>query len=183
MNLFDMFKKRNAPAIADLSKSADEFEQIWNLDIAEIWNIGNPNSFVIAMSSWLSRKCQYGENISALSPEEKAAFIVDSFQSEVNNGGFSQYLYNSSGAYVSELLAALSAIGADRTAEIYRKALEHLPAKLPLNNAQRGAVLDKFITDEIAAVLASCDDQFYEYPDDLETLIYQFIMANKNSFI
>ena len=182
MSLFDRFKKRNTPTEAELSKSVNEFEQIWNMDIAEIWNISNRNSFVIAMSGWLNRKCQYGEKISALSPEEKTAYIVDSFQSEVNNGGFSQYLYNSSGASVSELLAALSVVGADRTAEIYRKALEYLPAKLPLNNEQRGAVLDEFITDEISAVLASCDDQFYEYPDDLETLIYQFIMDNKNSF-
>lgn len=182
MRLFNRFKKRNTPTKAELSKSVNGFEQIWNMDITEIWNTSEQNSFVIAMSGWLNRKCQYGENISVLSPEEKTAYIVDSFQSEVNNGGFSQYLYNSSGASVSELLSALSAIGADRTAEIYRKALEHLPAEFPLNDERRGVVLDEFITDEVSAVLASCDAQFYEHPDDLETLIYQFIMDNKNSF-
>lgn len=182
MSLFDRFKKRNTPTKAELSKSINEFEQILNMDIAEIWHISDQNSFVIAMSGWLNRKCQYGEKISALSSEEKTAYIVDSFQSEVNNGGFSQYLYNSSGASVSKLLGALSAIGADHTAEIYRKALEYLPTEIPLNDERRGTVLDEFITDEISAVLASCDTQFYEHPDDLATLIYQFIMDNKNSF-
>lgn len=137
------------------------------------------NSFVIAMNGWLSRKCNYGENISVLTPEEKTVYIIDSFQSEVNNGGFSQYLFNSSGTFVGKLAASLSAIGANRTIEIYKKALEKLPHELPADDGRRNALLEELITEDISEVFASCDRQFFEYPDNLDELIYQFIMNKK----
>lgn len=183
MGLFNRNKKKKAPTEKELSKTVDEFNQIWNMDIKQIWNIDNMNSFVIAMNGWLSRKCNYGENISVLTPEEKTVYIVDSFQSEVNNGGFSQYLFNSSGTFVGELAASLSAIGANRTIEIYKKALEKLPLELPADDGQRNTLLEELITEDISEVFASCDQQFYEYPDNLDELIYQFIMNNKSCFI
>lgn len=67
-----------------------------------------------------------GERLSALLPEERTTYAVDAFQREVSNGGFEQYLCNSSGALAGELLDALRAVGAERVAEIYRPALAAL---------------------------------------------------------
>ncbi len=183
MGIFDRFKKEKMPTEKELSKSIDEFNYLWNMDIKEIWNIGNMNSFVIAMTGWINRKCNYGENISVLTPEEKIVYIVNSFQSEVNNGGFDQFLFNSSGAFVGDLLSSLTTIGANRTAEIYKKALANFPHELPADDEQRDALLDELITEDISEVFASCDQQFYEYPDNLEELLYQFIVGNKGSFV
>ena len=36
--------------------------------------------------------------------------------------------------------------------------------------------------DEISAILSDCDDQFYEYPDQLEDLCFAYIVANKDKF-
>ena len=74
------------------------------------------------MSERLCAKCGEGERLSALSPEERTTYAVDAFQREVSNGGFEQYLCNSSGALAGELLDALRAVGA----EIYRPALAAL---------------------------------------------------------
>lgn len=171
------------PTEKEISESMDAFNALWDMDIKEIWNIGDINSFVIAMTGWLNRKCNYGENLSVLTPEEKTVYIVNCFQAEVNNGGFEQFLYNSSGALVGDLLSSLTAIGANHTAEIYKKALAELPHELPAEDEQREALLDELITDDISEVFASCDQQFYEYPDDLEELLYQFIVGNKGSFV
>lgn len=160
----------------------DEIEKLWKLSLQDIWNIADKNQFVIAMSGWLDRKCKGGANPAVLSPEEKAVYVVDSFQSEVNNGGFSQYLYNGSGALAGELLASLAAIGADCTAEIYRDVLSMLPPELPADELLRNELLDEVITADISAVMSAADDRFYTYPDDLEELLYRFIMNHKSCF-
>lgn len=162
--------------------SADEIEKLWKLSLQDIWSIADKNQFVIAMSGWLDRKCKGGANPAVLSPEEKTVYVVDSFQSEVNNGGFSQYLYNGSGALTGELLASLAAIGADCTAEIYRDVLSLLPPELPADELLRNELLDEVITAEISAVMSAADDRFYTYPDDLEELLYRFIMNHKSCF-
>lgn len=183
MGIFERLKKEKMPTEKELSKSIDDFNQLWNMDIKEIWNISNINSFVIAMAGWVNRKCNYGENISVLTPEEKTLYIVNIFQSEVKNGGFDQFLFNSSGAFVGELLSSLTTIGANRTAEIYKKALANLPHELPTDDEQRNALLDELISEDISELFALCDREFYEYPDNLEELLYQFIICNKESFI
>ena len=160
----------------------DEIEKLWKLSLQDIWNIADKNQFVIAMSGWLDRKCKGGANPTVLSPEEKAVYAVDSFQSEVNNGGFSQYLYNGSGALAGELLASLAAIGADCTAEIYKDVLSLLPPELPTDELLRNELLDDVITADISAVMSAADDRFYTYPDDLEELLYRFIINHKNCF-
>lgn len=162
--------------------SADEIEKLWKLSLQDIWSIADKNQFVIAMSGWLDRKCKGGANTAVLSPEEKTVYVVDSFQSEVNNGGFSQYLYNGSGALAGELLASLTAIGADCTAEIYRDVLSLLPPELPADELLRNELLDEVITADISAVMSAADDRFYTYPDDLEELLYRFIINHKNCF-
>lgn len=178
MSIFDSFKEEK-----ELSKFIDEFNQLWDMDIKEIWNIGDINSFVIAMTGWINRKCNYGENISVLTSEEKTVYIVNSLQSEVNNGGFVQFLFNISGAYVGELLSSLTSIGANRTAEIYKKALVNLPHELPADDEQRDALLDELITEDISELFATCDQEFYKCSDNLEELLYQFIVDNKGSFV
>lgn len=160
----------------------DEIEKLWKLSLQDIWSIADKNQFVIAMSGWLDRKCKGGANTAVLSLEEKTVYVVDSFQSEVNNGGFSQYLYNGSGALAGELLASLTAIGADCTAEIYRDVLSLLPPELPADELLRNELLDEVITADISAVMSAADDRFYTYPDDLEELLYRFIMNHKSCF-
>lgn len=175
-------KKKLINVRPGIRASTDEIEKLWKLSLKDIWSIADKNQFVIAMSGWLDRKCKGGANPTVLSPEEKAVYAVDSFQSEVNNGGFSQYLYNGSGALAGELLASLAAIGADCTAEIYRDVLSLLPPELPTDELLRNELLDEAITADISAVMSAADDRFYTCPDDLEELLYRFIMNHKNCF-
>ena len=53
---------------------------------------------------------------------------------------------------------------------------------IPQDRNKREKFLDKMESDEISDILSDCDDQFYEYPDQLEDLCYQYIVANKEKF-
>ena len=113
MGLFDMFKKKDK-----VVKGNDNMEHIWNLT--------DTNDFVVAMTEHLDNKTQYGEDMSALSEAERIFYITQTLEMEVNNGGFSQFFYNSSGNFSNELVGAFTAIGANATAAICQKAISWL---------------------------------------------------------
>ena len=153
-----------------------------DLDFDDIWKIENKNDFLIALNGWLYKKVNFGEYIEKLSNAEKAFFLVFQLEGEINNGGFSQLFYNSSGDFAGDTAAALREIGAYKVAEIYGRALAACGGTLPKNRDIRKTMLDAVITDEINEILTRCDAEFYEYPDDLVELNYKFIMNNKTQF-
>jgi hypothetical protein len=180
MKMFNwFFKKRNEKLI---EKSVNDFDSQWKADLDSIWAIADKNQFLISMYSWLCRKCNYGEDIGKLSKAERTFFINSQFESEVNNGGFSQFFYNSSGDFANETLGSLNAIGAIRTAELLKKALMAFGGELPTNRNKRELLLDKLLTDSISEILDKCDTEFYQYVDNLEELNYEYILSNKDFF-
>lgn len=165
-----------------IESSVPEFDVVWNCDFPTIWSFTDPNTFLTAMSGWLCRKSGYGKDIEKLSWAEKIFYFNTLLEDEVNNGGFAQFFYNSSGNFSAQLFDSLSAIGACNTAHIFQKALFALGECLPINREEREAFLDGAFTDAISKTLSECDNAFYGSPDNLDALNYQFIMKNKAHF-
>ena len=101
---------------------------------------------------------------------------------EVNNGGFSQYFFNSSGDFSNELVVAFITIGANATAAICQKAIAAFGRDIPDDRYERQEMLDELESNKIDESLEECDGAFYNYEDDLNELNFQFIMKNKVSF-
>ena len=147
-----------------------------------IWNLTDPNDFVIAMKEHLDEKTQYGDDLSVLSEAERIFYITQSLEMEVNNGGFSQFFFNSSGDFSNELAGAFTAIGASATAAICQRAIAAFGRDIPADRDARQDMLDELESDEIDEILEECDDAFYDYEDNLNELNYQFVMKNKAAF-
>lgn len=148
----------------------------------DIWNISDPTDFVYALWNHIIEKCEYGKNMDALTPEERIFFITQWLETEVNNGGFSQFFFNSSGNFSAELVDAFTAIGAVKTAAICQQALDAFGQALPADCEERRKLLDKIETDEIDDALSACDDAFYEYEEDLARLNYDYVQKHKAAF-
>ena len=147
-----------------------------------IWNLTDTNDFVIAMKEHLDEKTQYGENMSVLSDAERIFYITQTLETEVNNGGFSQFFYNSSGDFSNELVGAFTAIGANTTASICQKAIDAFGRDIPVDRDERQEMLDELESDELDEILEECDDAFFAYEDDLNELNYNFVAKNKEQF-
>lgn len=178
--MFKFFQKLKLQK--QIKKLAMDFNTLWESDLNTVWTIADKNQFLIAINGWLCRKCNYGEDIGKLSDAEKVFYLNTQLESEVNNGGFSQYFYNSSGDFANEVLYSLNAIGAEQTASIYRKALSALGGLLPKDRDEREELLDKILIDSVGELLNECDNDFFLYPDNLEELNYQYIINNKEQF-
>ena len=148
--------------------------------LTDIWTLEDPSDFVIALSQYIGEKCQYGEKMSVLSEPERVFYVGQLLEMEVNNGGFSQFFFNSSGDFANEIVSAFMKIGAVKTAEICKKAVSIYDGEVPADRDERE---DVFVDDEeLAAVLDECDNAFFAYEENLNVLNYEYVMRNKGAF-
>ncbi len=102
---------------------------------------------------------------------EKTEPVADigELESEVSNGGFNQYFFNSSGQNCFETLRALKKSGKIKTAEILETAIHLInPVNLSendliekLRNREVQELDDSLVTQK----LENLDQLFYKYPD------------------
>lgn len=147
-----------------------------------IWRLTDSNDFVVALVEHLNKKTQYGEDMSVLSEEERIFYIAQMLEMEVNNGGFSQFFYNSSGNFSNEVVSAFHAIGANTTAAICKKALSAFDCEIPVDRDEREKMLNELANDEIDGIFEECDNAFYDNNDNLNELNHTFVMKNKERF-
>ena len=103
-------------------------------------------------------------------------------ETQINNGGFNQFYWNPSGDYANETADALIKIGAQKTAEIVRKAnSEFNDGKVPKGQTERQIEFE-IIEEKADEIWQKCDSQFYEYQDNLTELLIAFIITNKAEF-
>lgn len=155
-------------------------------NIDDIWKMENKNEFVINMYLYIAEKCEYGDAMDSLNEKQRVFYITQALEMEVNNGGFSQFFFNSDGCFANELVSAFEKIGATKTAEICKKAISIYNDSVPTDRDEREAILtpdDEKDEERIEEILNECDDAFFEYEEDLEELNYQFIINNKESFL
>ena len=87
-----------------------------NMKVNEIWKIEDKEDFVIEMDQYIAEKCEYGDNMGILNEEQRVFYITQALEMEVNNGGFSQFFFNSDGVFANELVSAFERINATKTA-------------------------------------------------------------------
>ena len=144
-----------------------------------VWEISDKNKFIISMDTIICQKCADGENLDVLSHPEKVFYMVQRLETEVNNGGFSQYFYNTNLDCMNELILAFKEIKAEKTADICKKAIAVFGDTFPKNRSERIADLDKMDSED---AFEKYDELFYEYEDDLLALNYEYIIQHKSDF-
>lgn len=109
---------------------------------------------------------------------DQVLVTVWGLEADVNNGGFDQYFFNSSGDHAFFAERALRLVGAHKMAMIVGRAIGLLgPGGVPRDRYERQRTLEA-ARDRIAASLDDLDRQFFEYPDDISTLVEAYLARN-----
>ena len=137
------------------------------------------NAFIIDLFTAIDERCEYGDAMKKLNEHERLFYITQTLEQEVNNGGFSQYFYNSSGNFANEVVDAFTQIGAHKTAEICKKAVAVFNGHVPEDREERQSLLESLDCEDI---FDECDNAFFNYEDDLEALNYAYIMNHRKFF-
>ena len=102
-------------------------------------------------------------------PTETPIANIEELDMEVNNGGFNQYFFNSSGQHCFETLRELKRLGKNKKADLLEKAIELInPNKLPegsLIEKLRKRQVAELDNDSVNAKLNSLDDIFFKTPE------------------
>ena len=106
-----------------------------------------------------------------LAADEQILVAIWGLEADVNNGGFEQFYFNSSGDLAAHAASALRTIGAVRMASIVEAASGRFgPAGPSGDRAVRQGQLRRLVgaSDDLFEDL---DRKFYEYPDDIAALL------------
>jgi hypothetical protein len=139
------------------------------------------NHILIGLST--SDKTQFGkQDFAQQSTPQKVFSSIWALESEVNNGGFSQYFLNNSCETASFVSEALETIGAPKTADICRRAISAaFPAGLPKRPEDISSAAADF-SDEVTEALEPLDNEFFEYPHNLTNLLFAYVSKHTEEF-
>jgi hypothetical protein len=141
----------------------------------------NKNRILIDLSE--SEKTKFGkQEFAEQSLPQKVFSAIWAVESEVNNGGFSQYFLNSSAESASIVVEALETIDAPKTASICNRAIiTAYPAGLPAAVESIRSVAADF-PDEILEELELLDQEFFAYPHNLTDLLFAYVSSHPEEF-
>ncbi|ADG68569.1 PBS lyase HEAT domain protein repeat-containing protein [Planctopirus limnophila DSM 3776] len=118
-----------------------------------------------------------------LSSPQKHYYAVFMYDSEVCNGGHSQYFVNSSGDHWKSALAGLKAIGAEKRALILQEATKLFGTAGPaVDNDTRHRQLAAF-TSKKDQVVDGLDTRYYECSENVEALLALYAIKHKEHFV
>jgi len=118
----------------------------------------------------------------ALSIPERVFLAIWELEAQVNNGGFDQYFFNSSGRLAAFAVSALRTIGGHHMAGLLEQAIGVMGTDTQWSNDD--ARQDRLLALPDAAIeeLNDLDNAFFIYPDDLTALLYNYVCAHRAEF-
>lgn len=131
----------------------------------------------------MEEKCKYGENINLLNQYEFNVLVFIEFFEETMNGGFVQFIENSSGDRFNDLERVLTDINANKILDIYSEVLKLIPI-LPTDRDERYEVTEAVITEDIFNKLNECDKKLFKISQEyFENIVFEYIDNNRKHFI
>ena len=116
--------------------------------------------------------------IDSLTPKERYIYAIDGMLTEVNNGGFNQFFFNSTGELTYDLVPALEEIGSKKFKSIVSKAVDIFGDIPSLDEDSRYSHLEKITKDDELQLWDECDDEFYNCDEDIESMTVAYAKAN-----
>lgn len=150
------------------------------MKIDDILNLQNEEEIILKIGERVWKKTQYDyNNFSNLNEIEKTFIYVDILEGQVNNGGFDQFFFNSSGDFTYEVLESYKNIGAYKTAKIINEAIKLFPTVPVSKDTETRRIIMQDLSEEISEKWNQLDDQFYEYEENIVIYMIDYIKKNK----
>jgi len=123
-------------------------------------------------------------NIAALSYGERMVLEVIALMGEVLNGGFHQYLWNSSGDSAEQVRSMLRDIGANHTTDMMDRISGFFPGgRIPEEREERWRLMEELETENPGVELFVGEDRaFYQGNENLYLLLVTYIDNHREEF-
>jgi hypothetical protein len=151
------------------------FTSVIGKSLADFDQIEDVHERYLEMGSYLTDKAiELGED--SYTEQERVIRLVWNLESEVNNGGFDQYFFNSTGDFAAETLVHLKAMGAMEYHNSLKSAVDLVfDGGVPEEREKRWEVLGK-LTDEQREKLDAIDSDFCKILDPIEQCVIDYLL-------
>ena len=113
----------------------------------------------------------------------RALYLISGVEDEVNNGGFNQYYWNSTGKFADQAVAAFEFFSARKHADLMREANRiHAAEQAEIDKFKEKGTLQAFSDSYKVSKLGPLDERFYKMDEDLSALVVAKIRAEPASF-
>lgn len=125
------------------------------------------------------------ETVLGWTDAQQAIYVIWVLEAEVNNGGFNQFYFNSSGQYAELLPKALNLIGAPKFADLVVRANRVYEREKEDITRRQDGTIEGFSKSYENNPLNALDNEFFKLYDeeDLQKLQVEFIRKNKSDFV
>lgn len=145
------------------------------------------NPFFVLYNGLIQRVHGPGGSFESLSESERLYYTLTLFQNEVNNGGFHQFFFNSSGSYYDLIENGLAMLDESVNLRLLQQAKEIVfpGAMVPSDTHTRREVMPLVDRDDARPLwverLDELDQRFYANPDSLTPKLEAF--ARKHGLV
>lgn len=123
------------------------------------------------------------EIVSRLSPGLQTVYATHWAEAEVNNGGFNQYFFNSTGRLADMAFVGFKNLGAPEHERLMREAIAVYERMRPrLEAAREAGTLEAFSKTYEDSEFEAIDQQFYALDTDLSALRIQYVRKHLDQF-
>jgi Domain of unknown function (DUF4375) len=151
----------------------------------EILSRENPTngSTVLGALHWRIGQKADSKGEPSLSDTERRMLAVLGVEAEVNNGGFDQYFFNSTGDNAEVALVGLKEMGATATAELLERAMAVFPGSKPPADRFKRQELMQRIAAQSEPVWEKCDNEFYKPKESLSDLSLAYARKKRSEIV
>lgn len=124
------------------------------------------------------------EIVDGLSPGLQTIYTTYLVETEVDNGGFNQYFFNSAGRLADIALAGFRTLGATEHERLMREAIAVYERMRPrLDSAREAGTMEAFSETYEGGEFEAIDRRFYDLDTDLSALRIQYIRTHLDQFV
>lgn len=125
------------------------------------------------------------ETVMSWNKSRQAIYLIWVLEGEVNNGGYNQFYFNSSGQFYKHLPDALKLVGANKFSDLTKRANETFEKENPKITQHQDGTLEGFRKSYDDNPLNKFDDEFYALyeNENLQQFQIDYIRKHKNEFI
>lgn len=117
-----------------------------------------------------------------LAEPERVFICLWQLEAQVNNGGFHQFYFNSSGNLARDTVSSLQAIGAEHTANLVRKANALFGKTGPSSEWSERQEQLEALGDSKTRMMDDIEAEFMHYTDKLGQLLEAYVLKNAAAF-
>jgi len=148
-------------------------EVIKSGDLSKLFSLSDTVDFSIALMEMLSAKCDYDPEL--LNPTQRILFLCIQIENSGQADTILNFLQEDYPAYSQEVVEALKAIGATKSAYYIQEAIGLLPTN--------GESFFDHATEATQQRMMQLDSQFSDYPDGPMPELYRsFAVAHREDF-